>query len=101
MDLFDEKPELTKLSGKPYPGQSKVETLSPSASGNLLGSPFKFQPHGECGMRLSEIIPHIAGIADEITLVRSMTHTDHEQLKWESMTDAWVEWPGLHDVVSR
>jgi hypothetical protein len=73
MDLFDEKPELTKLSGKPYPGQSKVETLSPSASGNLLGSPFKFRPHGECAMRLSEIIPHIAGIADEITLVRSMT----------------------------
>lgn len=73
MDLFDEKPELTKLNGKPYPGQSKVETLSPSASGNLLASPYKFQPAGACGMRLSEIIPHIAGIADEITLVRSMT----------------------------
>ncbi len=72
MDLFDEKPELTRLSGKPYPGSQKVETLSPSASGNLLGSPFTFQPAGECGMRLSEIIPHIAGIADEITLVRSM-----------------------------
>ena len=73
MDLFDEKPELTKMAGQPYPGQSKVETLSPSASGNLLGSPFKFQPCGECGMQLSEIIPHIAGMADDITLVRSMT----------------------------
>lgn len=73
MDLFDEKPELTKRNGKPYPGRSKVETLSPSASGNLLGSPFKFQPRGQCGMRLSELVPHIAGIADEITLVRSMT----------------------------
>lgn len=73
MDLFDEKPELNRLSGQPYPGSQKVETLSPSASGNLLGSPFTFQPAGECGMRLSEIIPHIAGIADDITLVRSMT----------------------------
>ncbi len=73
MDLFDEKPELVRLNGKPYPGQNKVETLSPSASGNLLGSPFRFWPRGECGMRLSEIIPHIAGIADEISLVRSMT----------------------------
>ncbi|MBM4005141.1 MAG: DUF1501 domain-containing protein [Planctomycetes bacterium] len=73
MDLFDEKPELAKRSGTPYPGQSKVETLSPSASGNLLGSPFKFQPTGSSGMRLSELIPHIASIADEITLVRSMT----------------------------
>ena len=73
MDLFDEKPKLAKLSGKPYPGKQKVETLSPSASGNLLGSPYKFKPAGQCGMRLSEVIPHMAGIADDICLVRSMT----------------------------
>ncbi len=73
MDLFDPKPELTRLNGKPYPGGSKVETLSPSASGNLLGSPFKFRPAGQCGMLLSELIPHTASIADRITLVRSMT----------------------------
>lgn len=73
MDLFDPKPELTRLSGKPYPGKSKVETLSPSASGALLGSPFKYAPAGQCGMQLSEIIPHTARIADDITLVRSMS----------------------------
>jgi hypothetical protein len=72
MDLFDEKTELKRLNGQPFPGSRKVETLSPSASGNLLGSPFAFRPAGECGMRLSEIIPHISGIADEISLVRSM-----------------------------
>ncbi|RPI81966.1 MAG: DUF1501 domain-containing protein, partial [Planctomycetaceae bacterium] len=71
MDLFDPKPKLTEMNGKPFPG--KVETLSPSASGNLLGSPFKFRPSGQCEMELSEIIPHIAGIADDITLVRSMS----------------------------
>ncbi len=73
MDLFDPKPELNKRSGQPYPGQQKVETLSPSASGNLLGSPFEFRPAGQCGMMLSELLPHTAAIADEITLVRSMT----------------------------
>jgi hypothetical protein len=73
MDLFDPKPELSKLNGKPYPGSAKVETLSPSASGNLLGSPFEFRPAGASGMLLSEIIPHISSIADDITLVRSMT----------------------------
>lgn len=73
MDLFDPKPELTKLNGKPYPGKSKVETLSPSASGNLLGSPFEFKPAGKSGMMLSELIPHTAAIADDICLVRSMT----------------------------
>lgn len=73
MDLFDPKPELAKLNGKPYPGQQKVETLSPSASGNLLGSPFTFKPAGQSGMLLSELIPHTAAIADHIALVRSMT----------------------------
>jgi len=73
MDLFDEKPELVRMNGKPYPGSAKVETLSPGASGNLLGSPFKFRPAGQSGMVLSELIPHIASIADDITLVRSMT----------------------------
>jgi hypothetical protein len=73
MDLFDPKPELARMDGRPYPGSQKVETLSPSASGNLLGSPFRFAPAGECGMLLSELIPHTASIADDICLVRSMT----------------------------
>lgn len=73
MDLFDPKPELARMNGKPYPGSTKVETLSPGASGNLLGSPFEFRPAGASGMLLSELIPHISSIADDITLVRSMT----------------------------
>jgi hypothetical protein len=73
MDLMDPKPELNRLNGQPFPGQQKVETLSPSASGNLLGSPFTFRPAGQCGMLLSELIPHTSTIADDITLVRSMT----------------------------
>ncbi len=73
MDLFDPKPELSRMNGKPYPGGVKVETLSPGGSGNLLGSPFAFRPAGQSGMSLSELIPNIASIADDITLVRSMT----------------------------
>ena len=60
MDLFDPKPELSKYDGKPFPGGKKVETLSPTASGNLLGSPFKFSPAGQCGMELSELLPYTA-----------------------------------------
>ena len=72
MDLFDPRPELTRMNGNPFPGGVKVETLSPARSGNLLGSPFKFRPAGESGMLLSELIPNIASIADDITLVRSI-----------------------------
>ncbi len=78
MDLFDAKPELTRFDGQPYPGELEVHFHE--QKGNLLGSPFKFAPAGQSGMPLSEILPHTARIADELTLVRSMTteSVDHE-----------------------
>jgi hypothetical protein len=78
MDLFDPKPELTRYHGKPYPG--KVEAHFHTQMGNLLASPFKFQKRGRSGMELCELLPHTAGVADELTLIRSMTteSVDHE-----------------------
>lgn len=78
MDLFDPKPELTKQNGKPHPG--KLEVHFHTQQGKLLGSPFKFAKHGKSGMELSELLPHTARIADDITLVRSMKtdSVDHE-----------------------
>lgn len=73
MDLFDPKPELARWDGRPFPKKEKVETLTPSVSGNLLGSPFVFRPAGHSGMVLSELLPEAATVADDITLVRSMT----------------------------
>jgi hypothetical protein len=79
MDLFDPKPELTKWHGKPYPG-GNLEVHFDKQKGNVLGSPYKFSRHGECGMELCELLPHTGKIADEITLVRSMNteSVDHE-----------------------
>jgi Protein of unknown function (DUF1501) len=79
MDLFDPKPELEKYHGKPYPG-GELEVHFSSQRGNVLASPFKFQPHGQCGMELSELLPHTGGVADDLTLVRSMNteSVDHE-----------------------
>lgn len=74
MDLFDPKPELSKRSGQPYPGE--VETFQLGNKNVLLGSPFTFSRHGQSGMELSEIIPHLGGVADDLCLVRSM-HTDN------------------------
>src|SRR5262245_38547421 len=71
MDLFDPKPELTKRHGQAYPGQ--VEAHFHTQQGKLLASPFKFAKHGQCGMEMSELVPHMARLSDEITLVRSMT----------------------------
>lgn len=78
VDLFDPKPDLTKHHGQPYPGQLEVHFQS--QKGNLLGSPFKFHRRGGAGLEISELLPHTAGIADELTLVRSMStdSVDHE-----------------------
>lgn len=75
MDLFDPKPLLSKLHGKKH--EEKLETLQEgSADNTLMGSPYKFEKRGRCGMELSELLPHTASIVDEITLIRSM-YTEH------------------------
>jgi len=78
MDLFDPKPELTKRHGQAHPGSLEIHFHT--QVGKLLASPFKFQRCGRSGMELAELLPHTARIADEITLVRSMTtdSVDHE-----------------------
>jgi hypothetical protein len=75
MELFDPKPDLARLAGQTY--GEKVEMFQKGSEANkLLACPFKFRPAGQCGMELSEVIPHLAGVADDICLVRSM-HTEH------------------------
>jgi len=71
MDLFDPKPMLTKYDGKNFPGEIKYDNLA-QASSKVFGSPWKFEKHGECGMELSELLPHLGKVADDICLIRSM-----------------------------
>ena len=83
MDLLDPKPELTKHSGQDYSGEV-VYSFVNRASKKLFGSPWKFAKHGQCGTEVSELLPHLAGIVDDIAVVRSM-HTDingHEPSIW-------------------
>jgi hypothetical protein len=75
VDLFDPKPELTKHHGTDY-GGDVVYSFVNRASKKLLGSPWKFAKHGQSGTDISELLPHTAGIADEICVLRSM-HTGH------------------------
>ena len=75
MDLLDPKPELTKHHGQDYGGEVVFSFVN-RASKKLFGSPWKFTPHGQCGTEVSELLPHTAGIVDDICVVRSM-HTGH------------------------
>ena len=71
MDLFDPKPLLQKYDNQPFPGEIKYDNAA-EASSKVLGSPWKFSHHGQCGMELSELLPHLGAIADDICLIRSM-----------------------------
>ena len=73
MDLTDPKPELTKYSGTEYRDDIKYSFIN-SASKKLLGSPWRFTQHGECGTELSQLLPHTGEIVDDICLLRGM-HT--------------------------
>ena len=73
IDLFDPKPELIKYDGKTFSGEVKFDNPA-QASREIMAPLWKFKPHGQCGMELSELVPHLGEIADDITLIRSM-HT--------------------------
>ena len=78
IDLFDPKPKLNELHGQKLPDSmlEKVRFAFIKKEGvRLMGSPRKFTRHGQCGMELSDLLPHIGSIADDICLVRSMNTT--------------------------
>ena len=77
LDLFDHKPALQKHDGQEIPAEfiPKGERFAfIKGTPRLLGSPFTFKRYGQSGAELSELLPHLATIADEIAIVRSV-HT--------------------------
>ena len=77
LELFDFKPELSRFDGKLPPAELikgyRAAFINPSST--LLGPKFKFSKHGQSGLELSELLPHLATVADDIAVVKSM-HTD-------------------------
>lgn len=77
LDLFDNKPTLARLEGKPVPpeivGDQRYAFIRPDST--LLGPRFAFAKHGQSATELSEIIPHLAEVVDDLAIIKSM-HTD-------------------------
>ncbi len=72
IDLMDPKPLLDKYAGKIFPGKIKYDNAA-QASSTVLACPWKYSRCGESGMEISELLPHLQTIADDITIIRSMT----------------------------
>jgi hypothetical protein len=78
LDLYDNKPTLREYTGKPCPKEFLEGQRFAFLRGELklLGSKFKFRKHGQSGLELSEKLPHLATVADEMCMIKSM-HTEH------------------------
>ncbi len=77
LDLFDNKPMLAKYEGQQVPPEvvkdQRYAFIRPDST--LLGPRYKFSRHGQSGAELSEMLPHLGEVVDDIAIVRSM-HTD-------------------------
>jgi len=73
IDLLDPKPLLEQYDGKPFPGTIKYDNAA-QASSRVLASPWKFRKHGQSGIEVSELLPNLAEIIDDVCVIRSM-HT--------------------------
>ncbi len=74
LDLFDYKPKLAELEGKPLPDSvikgQRYAFIQPDAA--VLGPRFRFARHGESGAEIAEVLPHLAKVVDDIAIVRSV-----------------------------
>lgn len=72
LDTFDYKPELIKRSGQPLPGADKLVTFQ-GENGDLQAPLWPFKPRGECGKMISDLLPNLAELADDLCFVHSLT----------------------------
>src|ERR1051326_5402864 len=72
VDTFDFKPELIKWDGKAMPGADN-ETAFQGKHGNLTRPLWEFKPRGQCGKMISDLLPNLAGLADDLCFIHNMT----------------------------
>jgi len=77
LELFDNKPVLREHDGKPIPPEvirgQRYAFIQPDAK--VMAPRFEFSRHGQCGAEISEMLPHLGKIVDDVAIIKSM-HTD-------------------------
>ncbi len=101
VDTFDYKPRLQKDHGQPLPFDKPRVQFAPT--GKLLGSPWSFSQHGDCGLPVSELFPHTARHADDLCVINSVHGTNAAHggalLKLHTGSDSFVR-PSIGSWVS-
>jgi hypothetical protein len=98
VDLLDPKPALVKHDGQKFPGV--IDVQQPEQAGGILKSPFKFGKHGQSGIEVSDVMPHLTKQVDDLCVIRSMwtEHINHEPALWMIHTGRTI--PGRPSIGS-
>ncbi|MFO0976425.1 MAG: DUF1501 domain-containing protein [Planctomycetaceae bacterium] len=96
LELFDYKPALAELEGKPLPpsiiGGQRYAFIRPDAA--VLGPRFKFRKQGQSGAELSEALPHLAGVVDDIAILKSCHTTQFNHAPAQIFMNTGFSQPG-------
>ncbi|MCD8534746.1 MAG: DUF1501 domain-containing protein [Verrucomicrobia bacterium] len=103
LETFDYKSELIRRNGQPMPGADGLRTFQ-GEQGNLTRSPWEFRPRGQSGKMISDLVPHIGKLADELCFIHSLTSKTNTHGPGENFMStgnildgfpsmgAWVSW---------
>jgi uncharacterized protein (DUF1501 family) len=94
VDTFDYKPELFRLDGKPLPGQEKLVSFQ-GPNGNLTKPLWTFRPRGRCGKMVSDLVPQIGAMADDLCFIHSLTNKSNTHGPAENVMNTGFEFDGF------
>lgn len=94
VDTFDYKPELIRLDGKPLPGNERLVSFQ-GPNGNLTKPLWEFRPRGQSGKMVSDLVPHIGEMADEICFLHSLTNKSNTHGPAENVMNTGFTFDGF------
>ena len=94
VDTFDFKPELIRYHGKPLPGSERLISFQ-GPNGNLTQPLWKFRPRGQSGKMVSDLLPHIGDMADDISFIHSLTNTSNTHGPAENLMNTGFTFDGF------
>ena len=96
LETYDYKPELIKRDGQPMQGGPSVTFQGPS--GNLARPQYEFRPRGQCGKMVSDMIPHLGGLVDDIAFVHTLTNKSNTHGPAENFLSTGFVLDGFHSI---
>ncbi|HJN88919.1 MAG TPA: DUF1501 domain-containing protein [Verrucomicrobiota bacterium] len=94
VDTFDYKPELIRRHGQPLPGNEKLVSFQ-GPNGNLTRPLWQFRPRGQCEKMVSDLVPHIGAMVDDISFLHSLTNTSNTHGPAENVLNTGFAFDGF------